>query len=176
MAIIDRWDRPPFRIEVDAKGREKRIPVPLVIISEDGTWHRPLTTMELLVLQSFPAKIGGQYVRMPGGTTAQRQAIGNAIPPKAMKAIAEQMLLALVASDLGCFYLDKGGAGVWVRRPEWDAELKRQGIRQVSSRRPWRIGGAKVLDDGAVVRAKPKKSKRRPPTTTRGRNEARAVA
>lgn len=160
IAIVDRWDRPPFRLEADAKGKVRRVPVPLVILSEDGTWHRPLTTLELLALQSFPTKIKGSFVRMPGGTTAQRQAIGNAIPPQAMKSMAEQMILALVASDTGCFYLDKGGAGIWVRRPEAEAELRQRGIEIVNERRPWRIGGTVVCDDGAIVRPKKRSRKK----------------
>jgi len=177
IAIVDRWDRPPFRLEADAKGKVRRVPVPLVILSEDGTWHRPLTTLELLALQSFPTKIQGRYVRMPGGTTAQRQAIGNAIPPQAMKSMAEQMLLALVASDTGCFYLDKGGAGIWVRRPEVEAELQRLGIERVDERRPWRIGGAVVCDDGAIVQTKKRKKARRDSVLGRPRLDAReAVA
>lgn len=159
VAIIERWDRPPFRIEYTKKGKEKRIPVPLVILSEDGTWHRPLTTMELLVLQGFPAKLHGKYVQLPGGSTLQRQAIGNAIPPPSARAIAEQMLLALVAADTGCFYLDKGGEGVWVKRDGLEEQLREHGINIVNRRAPWHVGGTTVLDDGAVRRAPKKKAK-----------------
>jgi site-specific DNA-cytosine methylase len=182
VAIVERWDRPPFRLEVTTtkSGKEKvrRVPVPLVILSEDGTWHRPLTTLELLALQGFPTKLHGKYVVMPGGTTVQRQAVGNAIPPPAARAIAEQMILALVASDMGCFYLDKGGAGVWVQREEFEAELRRQGIERVDERKPWKLGGMKVLDDGAVVtkkRTAKKKAGRAMPTPIHTRRRTSTV-
>ena len=42
--------------DVRIPGNDERLDPPPVIISLDGTWHRPLTTMELLALQSFPLR------------------------------------------------------------------------------------------------------------------------
>jgi site-specific DNA-cytosine methylase len=55
-----------------------------VIIAADGTWHRPLTTLELAVLQGFPAEIDGQPLKLSGtSSSAWRERIGNAVPAPA---------------------------------------------------------------------------------------------
>lgn len=88
-----------------------------VIIAEDGTWHRPLTTLELAVLQSLPATFKGASlvlaVKGRSGHTRWREAIGNAVPPAAAEAIGEQMLITLLSSALGMFTLSNNE--VWVR-------------------------------------------------------------
>jgi hypothetical protein len=100
------------------------------------------------------------------------------VPPPTATAIIEQMVLCLLAADEGCFYLDSGGQGVWCRE-EVREQLEREGVQVVHSRRPWRIGGAKVLDDGAVVRSQPRRARRAPSVqaprarATRQRGEAR---
>lgn len=84
-----------------------------VIIAADGTWHRPLTTLELAVLQSFPATINGEPLKLDGNsTTAWRERIGNAIPPSAGHAIGNEMLLALLASKLQTEHVSDGP--IWV--------------------------------------------------------------
>ncbi|MFP3380269.1 DNA cytosine methyltransferase, partial [Bacillus sp. SIMBA_069] len=54
-----------------------------VIISEDGTWHRPLTTFELAMLQGFPILLhDGTPFELVGNNDAKwRERIGNAVPP-----------------------------------------------------------------------------------------------
>jgi site-specific DNA-cytosine methylase len=85
-----------------------------LIIADDGTWHRPLTTLELAALQGLPTKINGSPLVLAGsGSTDWREAIGNAVPPPAAKAIAEKMLVTLVGSEIGALALSGGGA-VWV--------------------------------------------------------------
>lgn len=80
----------------------------MVIRAFDGTWHRPLTTLELALLQSFPADI-----RLCGNAHSKwRMRIGNAIPPKAARAIGEQMMLTLDASDNNLFLMSANG--IWV--------------------------------------------------------------
>ena len=135
------------------------------MVAEDGTWHRPLTTLELASLQGLDWMHKGKPLCFRGGSTEQRETIGNMVPPPAARAIVEQMLLALLAADSGCFYLDSGGEGVWCR-PEDRKRLERAGIRIVHGTAPWHIGGAKVLDDGAVVKAKPR-ARRAPPCRAR---------
>lgn len=101
-AIADprlRADRPP--------------PFTPLIIAADNTWHRPLTTLELGVLQSFPAMIDGKPLVLAGTShTRWREAIGNAVPPLAALHIAAQLLRALLISALGAF--EMSNSPVWV--------------------------------------------------------------
>jgi site-specific DNA-cytosine methylase len=68
------------------------------IIAEDGTWHRPFTTLELAALQSL---IDPEDLTPLHGSsdTAWRERIGNAVPPDSAAAIAsvmgETLLLAM---------------------------------------------------------------------------------
>jgi site-specific DNA-cytosine methylase len=85
-----------------------------VIIAADGTWHRPLTTLELWALQSGPIEVKGKPVALAGTSSSKwRERIGNAVPRYTATAIAEQMLTCLVAADTGGWSLSAGGA-VWV--------------------------------------------------------------
>lgn len=95
------------------------------IQSLDGTWHRPFTTLELAALQSFidpeeyfaaggPAAQGQRF--MLEGTSDQRwrEAIGNAVPRKAAKAIGTVMgQTILLARNGETFVL--GSTPIWVR-------------------------------------------------------------
>lgn len=86
-----------------------------VIIAADGTWHRPLTTLELAVLQGFPAEHAGAPLKLHGSSSsAWRERIGNAVPPPAAKAIGERMLATLLQSDLEAFSLAMPDSSVWV--------------------------------------------------------------
>lgn len=88
-----------------------------VIVAADGTWHRPLTTLELAVLQSFPAILNGAPLVLDGTShTRWREAIGNAVPPDAAEKIAEQLARSLLLSVLGAFVLDNND--VWVAPQE----------------------------------------------------------
>lgn len=93
---------------------------PPVIISEDGTWHRPLTTMELAALQGLPVRMpDGTPLRLAGRSDARwRKAIGNAVPPPAAQAIAEQMLLTLLQAESGQWLVPPGWGEVWVNPAE----------------------------------------------------------
>ena len=85
-----------------------------VIIAEDGTWHRPLTTLELAALQSIPTIVRGEPLKLAGNTVrGWRERIGNAVPTDTAEAIAGQMLVALLQAKLGTFALSAGA--VWVR-------------------------------------------------------------
>jgi site-specific DNA-cytosine methylase len=95
----------------------------VVIVSQWNCWHRPLTTLELAVLQSIPWKIGGHPLTLAGTSIARkRERIGNAVPVHAASAVARSVLKALLASALGCWHLSGGpGEEIWVRsdgRPE----------------------------------------------------------
>jgi len=89
---------------LDLNGR----PCHLVIRALDGTWHRPMTTLELAVLQGFPADL-----QLVGRShAAWRQRIGNAVPPPAAEAIARECRTTLEAARGGRLLLS--GQPVWV--------------------------------------------------------------
>lgn len=83
-----------------------------VVIARDGTWHRPLTLLELAVLQGYPTTVRGEPIRFTGGRTRVAEHIGNSVPPPTARAIAERMLVALIESSLGAMSLSSGA--VWV--------------------------------------------------------------
>lgn len=102
------------RFSVAAPLRPENVPFP-VILSMDGTWHRPLTTLECAVLQGFdPFDVDGRPFDLEGSRDACRVKIGDAMPPPSTEAMAVQMLLTLTNADAGSFALSSGG-GVWVR-------------------------------------------------------------
>ncbi len=117
-AIAD--PRPAFAAgtaeDIEAAEAKPQRPPPFipVIIAADGTWHRPLTTYELLALQGFPlVDAEGQPIVLDGTShTRWRMAIGNAVPPPSGEKVGEQFLVALVRSDLGLFVLS--ASPVWV--------------------------------------------------------------
>lgn len=88
---------------------------PPVIIALDGTWHRPLTTLELAALQGFPLRLkDGRPLVLAGKSDAKwRERIGNAVPPETARVIAEQIALALLVSQAGEWVL--GGTDIWVK-------------------------------------------------------------
>lgn len=104
-------DAPPVIIVRDVKKAPSAVPV---ILSEDGTWHRPLTTLELAALQGLPTMVDGQPLRLTGTISKAREKIGNAVPPPAAQSMAEQMLVTLVHADAESAAL--GSTPVWVRR------------------------------------------------------------
>ena len=71
--------------------------VPIIISPHDGCMHRPLTTLELYALQGFDAT---NAPKLAGRSVARwRTAIGNAVPPPAAQAVAETMLMTLLANE-----------------------------------------------------------------------------
>lgn len=84
-----------------------------IIISLDGTWHRPLTTLECAALQDFPVVLSdGRPLILAGKSDARhRERIGNAVPRSAAKAMGEETLLALL-NERGDFHLSN--EGIWV--------------------------------------------------------------
>ncbi len=94
-----------------------------IIIAADGTWHRPLTTLELAALQSLPTVVDGRPLKLAGEATGKhRERIGNAVPPDAARAIAEHMLVCLAAGRDGRWELS-GGGSVWVENgADWRSE------------------------------------------------------
>lgn len=85
-----------------------------IIVAEDGTWHRPLTTFELAALQGFPVTLhDGRPFQLTGKSDAKwRERIGNAVPPQAAQAIAETMLRSLMATADNTFLMS--AEDIWV--------------------------------------------------------------
>lgn len=92
----------------------------MVIIAEDGTWHRPLTTYELAMLQSFPTHLpDGRPFQLEGCSDQKaREYIGNAVPRYAAEGIGNVILLALAKSSMGVTF-ELSMNEVWVT-PEED--------------------------------------------------------
>lgn len=84
-----------------------------VIQAEDGTWHRPFTTLELAALQSLVDP--EEHLELEGLSDADwRERIGNAVPPDAAAEIAGVMGRTLLNAWSGqtSFVSDEP---VWVR-------------------------------------------------------------
>jgi site-specific DNA-cytosine methylase len=100
-----------------------RPPFTPVIVAQDGTWHRPLTTLELAALQGFPLRVNGKPLKLAGDShSSWRERIGNAVPPPAARAIAERMLVSLTEAAMGTMALSN--ERVWVE-PEPQAPYTR---------------------------------------------------
>ena len=92
-----------------------------VIIAEDGTWHRPLTTLELAALQSLPITMpDGSPLVLAGKSDARwREAIGNAVPPASAKAMGNQVLIAWLTAKFEYeFVLSQ--QEIWVKQGGFD--------------------------------------------------------
>lgn len=96
------------RLDLTRTQTPKRSEAHVVILALDGTYHRPLTTLELAVLQSFPAIHQGDWLTFPGTQAQQRKLIGNAIPPAAAYAVAVEVLAALKTTGLGTVFAPSG--------------------------------------------------------------------
>lgn len=112
-AIADpRFPESPVMIIRDVRKAPPLVPV---ILAKDGTWHRPLTTLELAVLQGLPWMHDGAPLSLAGTSSSKhRERIGNAVPAPTAEAIGTRMLVNLLASEAGSFFLSSEGA-VWVR-------------------------------------------------------------
>lgn len=91
-----------------------------VLIAEDGTWHRPLTTYELAMLQSFPTHLpDGRPFQLEGCTDAKaREYIGNAVPPDAAEAMGNVILIAAAKAEVGITF-EFTHEEVWVMPEEY---------------------------------------------------------
>lgn len=97
---------------------DRRIPEPsekccCVIVSEDGTWHRPFTTLELAALQSLVEP--EEYLELEGLSDSDwRERIGNMVPPAAAEAIAGVMGTTLLLAWSGETFV-LSATPIWVR-------------------------------------------------------------
>jgi site-specific DNA-cytosine methylase len=84
-----------------------------VIRAEDGTWHRPFTTLELAALQSLVDP--EEQLELDGlSDSAWRERIGNAVPPAAAEAIAHVMGTTLLLAWSGETFI-LSAQPIWVR-------------------------------------------------------------
>jgi len=140
---VQEWDRPSNTIigagDIHAGATavadpripdlNERLDPPPIIISLDGTRHRPLTTLELAILQGFPLYMpDGKPLTLAGKSDARwRERIGNAVPPPAAKVMGKQILLALMPSMKNEWVL--GSTGVWVE-PAGEFEQDAMEVRE----------------------------------------------
>lgn len=89
---------------------ESKRPCHLVIMAADGTWHRPMTTLELAALQGLPVRHGDGWLTLPGNDQQRRRLIGDCVPPPAAEAIARACATAL--AEAGAFRLSS--EDIWV--------------------------------------------------------------
>ncbi|AQZ95436.1 DNA cytosine methyltransferase [Halopseudomonas phragmitis] len=112
-----------------------------IIRSMDNTWHRPFTTLELAALQSMfdpediwqPCEstgdlqlVGEQFTLTGTNDSAWRERIGNAVPRKAGKAIADVMLSTLMLSEQGETFV-LSSMPVWVQPLAIAVSVSREG-------------------------------------------------
>lgn len=77
-----------------------------MIIAQDGTWHRPLTTYELAMLQSFSTHLpDGRPFQLEGCSDSKaREYIGNAVPCKAAEQMGNVILMAAAQAEAREFF------------------------------------------------------------------------
>lgn len=92
-------DNGPWSV-ADPRMPEQDEKLAALILSLDGTWHRPFTTLELAALQSLVDP--DNLFDLDGSSdSAKRERIGNAVPPYAAQAIADMMGQTLLLSWSG---------------------------------------------------------------------------
>jgi site-specific DNA-cytosine methylase len=128
---VQRWDEPGKTVigsgDIHASAAavaDPRIPDDResgvwVIVSEDGTWHRPLTTFELAMLQGFPQRLpDGRPFQLEGCADAKsREYIGNAVPVQAATAMGNVILIAMANAEAGLTF-EMSWEPVWVAPEE----------------------------------------------------------
>jgi site-specific DNA-cytosine methylase len=90
-----------------------------MIIAEDGTWHRPLTTYELAMLQGFETHLpdGRPFQLMECNDAKAREYIGNAVPVPAAAAMGNVILIAMANAEAGVTF-EMSWQDVWVMPEE----------------------------------------------------------
>jgi site-specific DNA-cytosine methylase len=127
MGVQD-WDEPGKTVIASgdihaaaAAVADPRIPEPdekgiYIIIAEDGTWHRPITTFEMAMLQSLPANFpdGSPLVLAGNSDAIWREHIGNMVPPNAACAMGNSLLDTLMPNYLGDWHWGTADLKIWV--------------------------------------------------------------
>jgi site-specific DNA-cytosine methylase len=101
---------------------DPRIPEPddrgiYIIIAADSTWHRPITTYEMAMLQGFPGtmKDGTPFELIDCSDGKAREYIGNAVPVQTATAIGDALLETLMPNLLGDVHWGFSNLKIWVK-------------------------------------------------------------
>ncbi|MEW9124572.1 MAG: DNA cytosine methyltransferase [Thermotaleaceae bacterium] len=101
---------------------DPRIPNPeergvFIIIAADGTWHRPITTYEMAMLQGFPShtRDGKPFELVDCSDGKAREYIGNAVPVQTATAIGNALLETLMPNFLGEWHWGFSDNVIWVK-------------------------------------------------------------
>ena len=98
-----------------------------IIIAADDTWHRPITTFEMAMLQGFPQITKGKPFELPGNSDSKwREWIGNAVPVQAATAIGNALLATMLPNYAGDWHWDVDGNDLWVLPRSQDSENNTQ--------------------------------------------------
>ena len=125
---VQEWDKPGKTVIASgdihagaAAVADPRVPNPdergvFIIIAEDGTWHRPITTFEMAMLQGCPATLkDGTPFELSGNSDASwRERIGNMVPPPSSCAMGNAQLETLMPNYLGEWYWGFSDDKIWV--------------------------------------------------------------
>lgn len=110
-----------YKVVAWDKSSPPRIPLPndkgvFIIISEDGTWHRPITTYEMAMLQGLPPTFAdGSPLELEGNSDAVwREQIGNMVPPPAATAMGNAILATIMPNFKGEWYWGCSNDEIWV--------------------------------------------------------------
>lgn len=92
----------------------------IILSPHGGAWHRPLTTLELAILQSFDRLMrDGRPLQLCGKSDARwRERIGNAVPPLAAEAMGDTFLISLMAASENAFLMS--AEEIWVMPDGYD--------------------------------------------------------
>ena len=124
------WDAPANAVTASAKvdtghwsvADPRALPAPdakldpaPIIIALDGTWHRPLTTLELAHLQGYPVfgTDGAPLVLEGKSDAVWRKQIGNSVPVGTAEAIGNEVARTLLLEAVGTSFVLTPDA-VWV--------------------------------------------------------------
>lgn len=127
---VMKWDEPSKTVTSSgdihsgaAAVADPRIPDPnergiFIIIAEDGTWHRPITTYEGAMLQGFPRTLrdGTPFDLIDCNDGKAREYIGNAVPVQTGTAIGNALLATLMPNLLGDWYWGFSDLSIWVEK------------------------------------------------------------
>lgn len=101
---------------------DPRIPDPddrgiYIIIAADGTWHRPITTYEMAMLQGFPRTLidGTPFELIDCSDGKAREYIGNAVPVQTATSIGNALLETLMPNLLGDVHFGFSDLKIWVK-------------------------------------------------------------
>lgn len=87
-----------------------------LIIAEDGTWHRPITNLEMAALQGLPATFpdGSPLVLAGNSEKIWREHIGNMVPPPAACGIANTLLATMMPNYMNEWHWGFSDDRIWV--------------------------------------------------------------